>query len=135
MRPSFTFGMLLVSMSLMAACTTHITVIAPGSTTTAAGAVVASCQADAKSVETALEAYDTQMGSYPLADDWGVLTTSHTGPRGPAGPWLKAVPSMTHYVINFDGSGDVSVDKVGVTTYQADDNIDGRPDACTTNAS
>jgi hypothetical protein len=42
---------------------------------------------------------------------------------------------MTHYVINFDGNGDVSVDTVGVTTYQAADNIDSRPDVCTANAS
>lgn len=40
-----------------------------------------------------------------------------------------------HYVINFDGNGDVSVDKVGVTTYQGGDNIDSRPDVCTANAS
>jgi type II secretory pathway pseudopilin PulG len=135
MRPSFRSGTLLISMSLTAACTTHITVIGPGPTTTAPGAVVASCQANAKSVETALEAYDTQMGAYPLADDWDALTTSQMGSHGSVGPWLKATPSTTHYVINFDGSGDVSVDKVGVTTYQAADNIDSRPDACTTNPS
>lgn len=136
MRSSLTFGLLLVSMSLMAACTTNVTVTVPGSTTsTAPSADIASCQADAKSVETALEAYKAQIGTYPLADDWGALTTSRRGPGGIVGPWLKAAPSMTHYVINFDGNGDVSADKVGVTTYQGADNIDNRPDVCTANAS
>jgi hypothetical protein len=95
MRPSFRSGTLLISMSLTAACTTHITVIGPGPTTTAAGAVVASCQANAKSVETALEAYDTQMGAYPLADDWDALTTSQMGSHGSVGPWLKG--DSQHY--------------------------------------
>src|ERR1700678_559076 len=120
MKPSLMFGVLLASLSLTAACTTNITETVPGATTsTAASAFVASCQADAKSVETALEAYKAQIGAYPLADDWGALTTSRPGASGTVGPWLRAVPSMTHYVINFDGNGDVSVDKEGVTTYKA----------------
>ncbi len=136
MKPPLTFGMLLASMSLMAACTTTVKVTGPRSTTsTAAAAVIASCQADAKSVETALEAYKAQIGAYPFADDWGALTTTRKGPGGTVGPWLKAIPSATHYVINFDGNGDVSVDKVGVTTYQGADNIDSRPEVCTANAS
>lgn len=65
MKPSLTIGMLLLSMSLMAACTTNITVTGPASTiSTAASAVVASCQADAKSIETALEAYKAVLGQF-----------------------------------------------------------------------
>jgi hypothetical protein len=123
-----------------AGCTAHITFGSPGSTTTtsetaAGAAITASCQADAKSTETALEAYEAQIGTYPAADAWNDLTSPQKGPRGPLGPWLKAEPTSTHYVINFDGNGDVSVDKVGVPTYQAADNIDSRPDVCMVNTS
>jgi hypothetical protein len=132
--------MQLALLLLTAGCTAHITFGSPGSTTTtsttaASAAVIASCQADAKSTETALEAYEAQVGSYPPADAWNDLTTAQRGPSGPLGPWLKAEPTSAHYVINFDGNGDVSVDKVGVPTYQAADNIDTRPDVCTTNTS
>ena len=134
------FGTLLALLSLAAGCGTTITFGHRGSTTSTAAnvpsaSIIASCQADAKAVETALEAYKAQIGTYPLADDWGALTTSRRGPGGIVGPWVKAAPSMTHYVINFDGNGDVSADKVGVTTYQGADNIDNRPDVCTANAS
>lgn len=132
-------GASLALLSVVTGCTATITVGNPGSTSTAAdapsAAVVASCQADAKSTETALEAYEAQMGAYPPADAWADLTTTATGPSGPVGPWLKQAPSQQHYVINFDGSGNVSVDRVGIFTYQGADDIDTRPDACTTNAS
>jgi len=130
------FGTLL-ALPLVAGCTATITVGNPGSSSSTAAApsagVVASCQSDAKSTETALEAYQAQMGRYPPADTWTDLTTSGTGPNGPVGPWLKSEPTSTAYVINFDSSGDVSVDKIGVSTYQAADNIDTRPDACIAN--
>jgi hypothetical protein len=138
-RPSLSLGVPLALLLLTTGCTAHITFGNPGSTTTtsptaAEAAVIASCQADAKSTETALEAYEAQIGTYPPADVWNDLTTSQKGPSGPLGPWLKAEPTSTHYVINFDGNGDVSVDKVGVPTYQAADNIDTRPDVCAANA-
>lgn len=125
---------------LAAGCTTTITLGKPGSTSTMASGVsagvVASCQADAKSTETALEAYEAQMGRYPSADAWTDLTTPGTARSGVSvGPWLKSEPASKHYVINFDGNGSVSVDKVGVFTYQAADDIDSRPNVCTTNTS
>jgi len=139
-RRSLSLGMQLTLLLLMAGCSAHITFGNPGTTTTTSAtavsaAVIASCEADAKSTETALEAYEAQIGTYPPADAWNDLTTSQTGPSGPVGPWLKAEPTSTHYVINFDGNGDVSVDKVGVPTYQAADNIDTSPEVCTANTS
>src|SRR5580704_19366843 len=63
--------------------------------TTSKNAVAASCSADAKSVETAMSAYDAQLASYP--GSLAALATTANGPGGVVGPWLRAVPSTTHY--------------------------------------
>ena len=87
-----------------------IVVFAVGSTNT--NAIASSCNADAKSVETALEAYKAQIGSYP--SDISVLTSGPTattvnGVAESVGPWLKEVPASNNYIISADGSGNVSV--------------------------
>ena len=87
-----------------------IVVFAVGSTNT--NAIASSCNADAKSVETALEAYKAQIGSYP--GGLSVLTaptpTTVNGVAETVGPWLKEVPSTNNYTITFDStSGVVSV--------------------------
>ena len=87
-----------------------IVVFAVGSTNT--NAIASSCNADAKSVETALEAYKAQLTNYPATLD--ALTTSFpttvNGVSETVGPWLKEVPSTTNYTISFDSStGVVSV--------------------------
>ena len=87
-----------------------IVVFAVGSTNT--NAIASSCNADAKSVETALEAYKAQIGSYPaaLANLTGSVTTTVNGVSQVVGPWLKEVPSTNNYTISFDSaSGAVSV--------------------------
>jgi type II secretion system protein G len=63
-----------------------IVVFAVGTTTT--NAKVAACNSDAKSVETAAEAYKAQNGSYPA--NMAALSTV-----GPNGPWLRQPPSAT----------------------------------------
>jgi len=70
--------------------------------TTSKNAVAASCSADAKSVETAMSAYDAQLASYPPS--LAALATTAAGPNGTVGPWLRAVPSTTHYVVTNVGA-------------------------------
>ena len=78
-----------------------IVVFAVGATGT--DSAIAACKADAKSVETAVEAYKAQMGVYPPAIT--DLTSAATTPSGgTSGPWLKSVPDSTHYTISYDGS-------------------------------
>jgi prepilin-type N-terminal cleavage/methylation domain-containing protein len=70
--------------------------------TTSQNAVAASCSADAKSVETAMSAYDAQLASYPA--NLAALATTQVGPNGTVGPWLRAIPSTTHYNVTNVGS-------------------------------
>ncbi len=51
--------------------------------TTGSNAAVSACNADAKTVEVALESYKAQTGAYPAADGWSALFTA-----GPSGPYL-----------------------------------------------
>jgi general secretion pathway protein G len=101
-----------------------IVVFAVGTTTT--NAKVSACNADAKSVETAVEAYKAQNGSYPA--NMAALTTP-----GPNGPWLRQVPSATllnnGYVITLGaGNGIVSVQN----NTNAAANYDGATNNCDT---
>ena len=76
--------------------------------------VVAQCQADVKSVDTALEAYHAETGSIPVptaawsagsyASNYGPLTT---GSRGDT--FLPAAPATSNYVVEYDDAGDVWV--------------------------
>ena len=81
-----------------------IVVFAVGSTNT--NAIASSCNADAKSVETALEAYKAQITTYPAS--LGALTTSVAttvnGVSETVGPWLKEAPSTTNYTISFNSA-------------------------------
>ena len=61
-----------------------IVVFAVGTTTTSAKQ--SACNADAKSVETAVESYKAQNGSFPTAGMSDLLTS------GPNGPWLRQAP-------------------------------------------
>ena len=98
--------------------------------TTASNAKQSACNADAKSVETALEAYKAQMGSYPAS--LANLTTSATDGNGnPVGSWLRATPnaniSADGYSISYDGAGGVTIVYSGGAT-NFDDNVG--PNGC-----
>ena len=115
-----------------------IVVFAVGSTSK--NSVVASCKADAKSVETATEAFKAQTGTWPggglagptwgdvLTQSWstqpattyytGPINTAYTGTVGPTvatspnpvGPWMRTIPSTSHYTISVNSSnGDITV--------------------------
>jgi general secretion pathway protein G len=92
-----------------------IVVFAVGTTTT--NAKVSACNSDAKSVETAVEAYKAQMGKDPA--NMAALTTA-----GPNGPWLRQAPTATlavnGYLITLvanTGEVDVTNNTGGPTNY------------------
>jgi len=70
--------------------------------------VIASCRADAKSVETAVEAYKAQNGGNPPSGFSALIETNVVGGQT-VGPWLQAVPNSSHYTILIDGQGNVYV--------------------------
>ena len=73
----------------------------------------AACNADAKSVEVAVEAYKAENGSTPAAqtDNTGPLTQSANG-----GPFLRTWPSnASHYAIATNAAGHVLVTPTGGT--------------------
>lgn len=72
------------------------------------------CNADAKSVEVAVEAYHTQVGSWPTTNTQ-LTSTAVTG-----GPYLRTFPSNgTHYTITLGTNGVVNVNG---TTYDSTTN-------------
>jgi len=89
-----------------------IVVFAVGSTNS--NAIASSCNADAKSVETAMESYKAQIGSYPTNISTltaGPTPTTINGVSETVGPWLKELPGTSNYTISVDalGSGTVQV--------------------------
>jgi prepilin-type N-terminal cleavage/methylation domain-containing protein len=92
--------------------------------TTGQNAAAASCESDAKTVETALETYKAELNNYPAADAWGSLTSSTTVGNNTYGPFLRSQPGTDHYAINFNATGAVSADPSTVTTYTPADDVD-----------
>ena len=104
---------------------------------TGGAAVVAACRSDVMDVQTALAAYQATNGSYPTPPaDWTVASyaTNFSPLTGapPPGPFLKMPPSDTHYVILWDSSGRIWVEKPGAffPTYDAS-NDGNNPSTCT----
>ena len=112
-----------------------IVVFAVGNTSTSAAE--ASCKSDAKSVETAIEAYKAQHPGPQTADgtsgypiNYTQLTTTND-PNG--GPWLKAAPSTKDYQIEFNTFGSVwaVAPNAPSTSWTSSNDIDQNPNvAC-----
>lgn len=90
-----TAGLVIGIVGLVGAALFFLIFVAVGTSTT--NAVVASCDADAASVKTAVDAYDAINGTWP--SDFGALTSSANG-----GPYLRAVPSSSDYTIFFSST-------------------------------
>jgi general secretion pathway protein G len=74
----------------------------------------AACQGEYKTIETALESYKAEVGSYPSS--WDDLTTTTTGSlvSGTLGPWLRELPptasgSSVQDWYSFDSNGNLLV--------------------------
>jgi general secretion pathway protein G len=105
-----------------------IVVFAVGSTGT--NAAQAACKSDAKSVETAIEAYKAQHPGTGYPSTYAQLTTSDAS----GGPWLKAQPSTKDYNIMFDNQGHVWVNGPGSSAaYTTAQDIDLNPDTACSN--
>ena len=97
------------------------TTASTGLSSTPSASVVAACQSDEQSVQTALAAYQATSGSNatPPAPWSSASYPTNFAPltNAPApGPYLKMPPSDTHYVILFDSSGHVWVEPPGTFT-------------------
>ena len=114
-RKAFTLIELLIVIIILAILAA-IVVFAVG--TTGQNAKNAACGADAKTFESALEAYKAEVGVYPgqtgtttgTPNLGSALTSTTTGSGGATvGPFMRALPSTAHYTIWTDGVGGVYV--------------------------
>jgi prepilin-type N-terminal cleavage/methylation domain-containing protein len=86
--------------------------------TTSTNALTSTCASDAKTFETALQEYNADVGSYPVAGS-GLLGWDGTAATGmtqqftvngsTVGPFLRQLPSTVHYRIVTDANGNVYV--------------------------
>jgi prepilin-type N-terminal cleavage/methylation domain-containing protein len=81
------------------------------------------CEAQYKTVETALESYKGQLGNYPAPNNFSALTVQTTSRlvQGTVGPWIKEVPptaSGSGVVdwFGFNSSGQVIVNNQSTTS-------------------
>jgi hypothetical protein len=99
-------------------------------------AEIAACQADAKTVELALQTYQADQGAYPsppspwsaatYAANYQPLTSAADG-----GPYLPGPPHTTSYVIAYDSAGHVWVTPPGsYGAYDKGQDFDADPDVC-----
>lgn len=107
--------------------------------TTATNAAVASCDADARAVVAAVEAYQGQNGSYPsVPSPWSAINyvtnlSPLTNRTNNGGPYLSVAPATTQYVIEYDSEGRVWVGPPG--TYDrsynfTEDYVGSNTNAC-----
>jgi hypothetical protein len=80
---------------------------------------VASCRADTRSVQTALEAYKAQVGNFPTVPaPWSAANYVNnfsplTVATGSNGPYLRVAPGTANYVVEYDSNGNVWVELTG----------------------
>ncbi len=116
--------------------TTSSTSTTPVSIQQASEAEVAACQADAKSVEDALAAYQAEEGHYPAPPSpWSAATYANdylplTSASG-AGPFLHGAPTTTRYIVEYDSSGHVWIAPPGAyDAYDPGQDFDANTDVC-----
>ena len=83
-----------------------------------ASLLVPQCYADFKILEVAIEAYDAHNNAYPVPPaSWSAATySSNFGPllgSKTGGPWMNQPLETSHYVIEYDSSGNVWVEPPG----------------------
>jgi len=100
-------------------------------------AEVAACQSDARTVDTAVQAYMAEHGAYPSPPspwsaasydfDYQPLTSTSGG-----GPFMQDPPGTTFYVIEYDSAGHIWVapPRSYQTTYNKGQDFDANPDVC-----
>ena len=106
-----------------------VTPAAPNSVGRAA--LTSACNADAESVENAVQLYLAQTGAPPA--NIAALASASTANGQAGGPWLRSVPSTVHYTIYVDSKGNVGIfparaDPSGLVPSSAD--FAQHPDLC-----
>lgn len=99
-----------------------IVVFAVGSTTK--NSKISACNADAKSVETAVEAYKAQTTSFPAS--LAALETTTVYNSNTVGPWLRSTPgSGNGYTVSLStvNAGEVDVNGVNYDTTNSCDTL------------
>ncbi len=98
---------------------------------------VLACQADVKSVDIAVSAYQAENGTYPTPPALWSAANYQTNYRpltsgSEGGPWLRSAPSTGMYVIEYNAAGNVWVTSPGVyeSTPQTDQVLGSNPEAC-----
>ena len=94
-------------------------------------------------METALESYKAQTGTFPTGDGLGdgtgggwttILGTAADANGNTVGPWLKQRPGTAHYRVSFaGGTGVVSISTSTGANTLAFDVAPGGTDACSAN--
>jgi len=93
----------------------------------------AACQAEYKTVETALESYKAQLGQYPSSFDALTTTTNAAYGSGTVGPWLKdTVPTNFTDSPNYYFSLDTGTGGTITVTPKTGTASVGTDDACST---
>jgi hypothetical protein len=140
-------GVLIVVLATLPACSsTSAPPAAPTTTSTSAppvtfeqgsAAAVADCEADAKVLEVAIDAYMAVRGSYPAPPlpwsaanyeaNFAPLTSGSAG-----GPFMHSAPSTDEYVVEYDSAGHIWV--APPTSYETTNNpaqdFATDPDSC-----
>ncbi|HEY3841952.1 MAG TPA: prepilin-type N-terminal cleavage/methylation domain-containing protein [Acidimicrobiales bacterium] len=97
-----------------------VVVFALGSVT--GQSAIAACNSDAKTVETAVAAYQANVGSYPASGATGQTALTSSATQG--GPYLRSWPSnASHYAITLAGSGVVNVTPLNGTATNYDNQV------------
>jgi hypothetical protein len=100
-------------------------------------AEVDDCEADAKVLEVALEAYMAEHGSFPTPPaPWAA--TTYVGNFAPltsaaaGGPLMHSPPSTDHYVVEYDSAGRIWVAPPGAygAAFNPAQDFDTNPDSC-----
>jgi hypothetical protein len=95
------------------------------------------CQADLRSVDVALTAYQVEKGTYPVPPKaWSSATYKANYARLTSGvdggPWLSGAPGTGSFVVEYDSAGNVWVAPPGSyeASYDPSQGLDANPDAC-----
>lgn len=103
-----------------------ITVMAIGNSS--ADTMTAACQTDYREVQSAVEAYKVEHGSYPTVPGDDAITVLIETQPTPTGAWLRDLPYYAgHFqiVVSADGSGTVAVYTAPQATPSADGSVSG----------
>ena len=130
--------MVVIGVGLIAGCGSqasqgvhpHVTSASPTSPSQVEDpSALAACNADAATVQTALEAFQAERGHFPAT----LTTQAKTGPgswRPLLGGFLRSVPRSPFFTIWFDNQGTVKIGSASARSATGAVSISANPTAC-----